>query len=104
MSRREQLEEMLQADPGDPFLRYALAMDFATSGETAAAEARLSELIVDEPDYVAAYFQLGQLHANQADPVSAIDVLDKGIAVAVRLGDRHAEGEMREFRDMLSSR
>ena len=41
-SRKEQLEEMLAEDPGDPFLHYGLAMEHASAGDDRAAVGALS--------------------------------------------------------------
>lgn len=101
MPRREQLEEMLKSDPDDVFLQYALAMALAAEGDVAGGVARLQQLIAQHPEYVAAYFQRGQLLAREGDVAAAREVLAQGIAVAGRVGDQHAEMEMRGFLETL---
>ena len=97
MPRREQLEEMLKSDPDDVFLQYALAMAYASEGDTVAGVQRLRDVIDQNPDYVAAYFQAGQLLAADEAVDDAKDVVSRGIEVARRTGDQHAESEMSEF-------
>ena len=97
MSRREQLENLLAAEPRDPFLRYGLAMCCASDGETDLAQDHFRQLLTDHPDYVAGYFQLAQLLARLGEPEQAHPLLQSGIAVAVRPGDSHAAREMNEF-------
>ena len=101
MPRREQLEELLKADPDDVFLHYALAMACAAEGDTAAGLERLQAVIDRDPDYVAAYFQKGKLLAEQGETAEARSVVQRGIAAARRVGDRHAESEMIGFLDLL---
>lgn len=97
MSRREKLEEMLKSSPDDPFLNYGLAMEEAREGNLDAALAQLDRVLKLDPNYVAAYFQQGQLLAG-ADRIDESRArLTLGIEVADRVGDAHAAGEMREF-------
>lgn len=102
MTRREKLETMLAAAPQDPFLRYALALAMASEGDAAGAIARLESMLETTPDYVPAYFQLAQLHAGRGQPDLARPVLTRGIEMARRAGDSHAEGEMRGFLEQLA--
>jgi predicted Zn-dependent protease len=95
MSRRQQLEDLLRADPDDVFLHYALALEFASAGETAEAIARLDGVLARDADYVAAYFQKGQILARAGELEAAAAVLRDGIIAARRTGNDHAEGEMR---------
>lgn len=101
MNRREKLETMLAASPDDPFLRYALALALAGEGDTPAAISRLEEMLQATPDYVPAYFQLAQLQAGRGEAELAKPVLTRGIEMARRAGDAHAEGEMRGFLEQL---
>ena len=57
----QQIEEMLQEDPGDPFLWYGLAMEQLAAGEHQTALGTFDELRRRCPDYVPAYVQAGQL-------------------------------------------
>ena len=102
MPRRAQIEEMLKADPGDPFLKYALAKELVSEGDVAGGLAAFDHVIAEHPDYVAAYFQKGQTLATEGEEEEARDVLARGIEVARRVGDGHAAGEMTAFLDTLS--
>jgi predicted Zn-dependent protease len=100
-TRRQQLEEMLREDPGDPFLWYGLAMEQAGAGEHEAALRTFDELRRRDPDYVPAYLQAGQLLARLDREEEARAVFQIGIAVARKKGDLHAAGEMEGFLDGL---
>jgi predicted Zn-dependent protease len=88
-----QIEALLADDPADAFLRYGLAMEYASAGDDAAAADHLMGLIGDSP-YVPAYLMAGQIlnRLNRVD--EACSVLKQGIAAAREQGNSHAEGEM----------
>jgi tetratricopeptide (TPR) repeat protein len=92
---------MLQSEPNDVFLLYALAMAVLSEGETAEGLNRLQDVIDRHPNYVAAYFQKGQVLAREGQHPEARDVLDEGIRVAAQVGDGHAMREMSEFLETL---
>ena len=92
--RREKLLAMLQENPADSFLIYALAMDEAGAGETAAAVDRLRGLSESAPDYVPTWFHLGRLLLEQGETDQAADVLRQGSQVATSAGDAHAASEI----------
>ena len=100
MPRREQLLEMLKADPEDVFLHYALAMDDISEGRPDDGIQRLQVVLQRDPDYVAAYFQMGQVLADQ-DVDAARSILTQGIQAAQRVGNQHASGEMQGFLETL---
>lgn len=97
MPTREQIEGMLESDPDDVFLNYALACLQSTSGEVETALDTFDRVIALDANYVAAYFQKGQALARSGNPSSARKALNAGIEVARAVGDSHAEGEMTEF-------
>lgn len=101
MSRRPQIEELLQSDPDDVFLKYALANEYVTEGDTESALAAFDRVIAEHPDYVPAYFRKGQTLAADDQTDAARDVLRQGIAVAQKVGDNHAAGEMTALLDTL---
>ena len=101
MPRREQLEEMLETDPDDVFLLYAVAMAYSSEGDDETCLQRLEQLISANPDYVAAYFQSGQLLAKNGRIEEARPMIERGIQTARQVGDQHAESEMTGFLETL---
>ena len=101
MTRREKIEAQLAQNPEDTFLNYAWALVAGSAGETAAAIARLQELLARDPHYVPAWFQLGQFQVQAGQVEPAKQTLVRGIEAARRAGDTHAEGEMRGFLEGL---
>ena len=101
MSRRAKIEAMLEETPEDLFLNYALAMELVKESDVPAARAAFSRVRTLNPDYVAAYFQEGQLLAQTDLLAESRTILQAGIDVAKRIGDDHALGEMSEFLESL---
>jgi tetratricopeptide (TPR) repeat protein len=93
-SRRLLLEEFLAANPKDAFARYGLAMECANQDDTAAAIANFEKLLAENPNYVAGYFQYGQLLTRLSRTADARRTLSHGIEAARRTGDQHASSEM----------
>ena len=92
--RRRMLEQSLADDPADTFLRYGLALQCLRDGDVEEGRARLTALIADHPDEVAAYQQLGQSYADTGESAPAAEALRAGIARARAKGDAHAAAEM----------
>src|ERR1044072_6982994 len=63
-TRREMLEEFVDADPQDSFSRYALALELEKEKRELDAIAQLQEVIARDPAYVAAYYHLGRILAR----------------------------------------
>ncbi len=100
--RRQMLEQSLQGDPGDTFLRYGLAVQCLREGDHEEGRERLKSLIADHPDdQVAAYQQLGQSYAETGETAAAIAILKAGIDKARLRGDAHAALEMEQLLDSL---
>lgn len=100
--RRLKLEASLAEQPGDEFLRYAVAIQCLNEGDLDDGRERLLALIADNPDAIAAYQQLGQSYAETDDFESAREILDRGVWRARSIGDGHAAAEMEGIRDGLT--
>ncbi len=101
MNRREKLEALLVDSPDDTFLRYALALAYASEGNAALAQEGLDGLLQSSPEYVPAYLQLAQLQVDEGRSDLAKPVLARGIEAARRAGETHAEEEMRGYLSQL---
>lgn len=96
-TRKQALQELLELDPDDSFVRYGLAMEEVSAGQDAEAVAAFDDLMRRDPHYVPAYLQAGQALIRIGDDDRARDVLRRGVEVARRKGDEHAAGEMAGF-------
>ncbi|MGN6369765.1 MAG: tetratricopeptide repeat protein [Phycisphaerae bacterium] len=101
MPRLEQLLELLKAEPGDSFLRYGVAMEYAKAGEFEKALTEFNELLRRAPEYVAGYFMAGRTCEQKGDVEEAKRFYREGIVVARRVGDEHAAGEISQALMML---
>ena len=100
-SRRETFEALLAETPDDAELRYFLAMECLSAGDTDTALRHFQEVMTKLPDYVPAYVQAGQLYTRLGREAEARTTYQAGIAVARKKGDFHAAGEMEGFLDAL---
>jgi tetratricopeptide (TPR) repeat protein len=94
--RLAKLQEYLQNDPSDPFLVYAIAQEYDRGGEEKDAENWYNRLLEEHPGYVATYYHFGKLLERTGKTAEAIQMYETGIEVAMKAGDRHAAGELRE--------
>jgi tetratricopeptide (TPR) repeat protein len=101
MPTLEQLLPLLNSDPGDAFLRYAVAMEYGKQSRFEEALAEFAELTRRHPDYVAGYFMAGRMAKQKGNAEMAKGLYKAGIAAAQRTGDRHAESEISEALMML---
>jgi predicted Zn-dependent protease len=101
LPNRKQLEQLLESEPDDVFLQYAVAKACVSEGDVEAGLSRFQSVIDGHPEYVPAYFQKGQALAERGRVVEARDILKLGIEAARKSGDRHAESEMTEFLEAL---
>jgi Tfp pilus assembly protein PilF len=96
-TRKQQIEEMLAEDPQDSFLRYGLAMEYASDKDDEGAVRCFQELLNVDPFYVPAFLQFSQalMRLHRFDEARVI--LNRGIAAARQQGDVHAAEEMHGF-------
>jgi Flp pilus assembly protein TadD len=92
--RMDRIRTMLEVDPGDPFLRYALAIELIGESDYASAVAELARVNQESPGYVAAYFHHDRALVHLGRDAEARAVLRAGIAQATTVGESHAAEEM----------
>lgn len=99
--RLDQLMKLYDADPGDPFVTYAIAMEYMKTGEYEAAIHWLDETIKLDAGYSYAYYQKAlaiQKHGRLDDAKAAVAA---GLEQAQKAGDQKAVAELRDLLDML---
>jgi tetratricopeptide (TPR) repeat protein len=85
---------MLNADPDDSFLTYAIAKEYEKTGDIKMAISILNTLREKDPEYVGLYYHLGQLYEEMDEGEEALKVYEEGIAIAKNLKDFHALSEL----------
>jgi tetratricopeptide (TPR) repeat protein len=93
-TRLPKLLEYLKSDPNDPFVLYALAMEYNTLNETKLAFDYYLKLIAVHPDYVGTYYHLGKLYEKNQQTDLAVDIYKKGMVASRQKGDNHAYSEL----------
>lgn len=101
-NRIEQLIEFLKASPQDAFLRHALALEFVKLGDEVQAEQYFQANLKEQPDYVATYYHLGKLLERTARITDAIEMYERGMAVALVAKDRHTYSELQSAQEDLT--
>lgn len=99
--RLSQLEELLKADPHDSFLQYGIALEIAKKGNVPEAISRIERLLSEKPDYLGAYYQLGQYYEVEGNSEEAIDIYKKGILLAKKMQNIKTENELRSALENL---
>src|SRR5689334_14336990 len=99
--RMQKLQKMLEREPNDTFLLYALALEYKRGGTYVEALSYLSRVLQKDPEYCVAYQQAGQVHELAGDIEAARRAYRDGIAAALRKGDHHAAEEMQSALQML---
>jgi len=94
MNRIEQLEAFLKESPQDPFLHYALTMEYVKAGDDVETENRFKQMVENFPDYVGTYYHFGKFLEKKADKVAAEEIYRMGIEKATLLRNHHAKGEL----------
>lgn len=81
-TRIEIIKRYLEEDPGDIFLRYALAMEFIGVNNYKEAGEILENLVADDPSYLAAYYMAGKSFELQGEYAKAKRFYISGMQVA----------------------
>ncbi len=99
--RLAQLRHMLVEEPGDLFIRYAIALELKRAGEMKEAVDGLKAILAEEPKHIASYYQLALMQAEMGHTQEAIRTCDAGALECLVTGDRKARAELLELREAL---
>ena len=103
MNRIEILKGFLNENANDSFSRYALALEYVKLEQNDDAVREFETVKKNDPDYVATYFQLGQLYQKMGQTHDAEKTLRTGITVASKVGDEHTRSELEGALESLLS-
>ena len=99
----KELENMIAQNPNNPLMHYTLGIEYLRAEKPAKATDVLQKAIDLQPDYSAAYRELGKALIKLKSNNKAIDIFNKGIAVAEGKGDIQTAKEMRVFLKRISN-
>lgn len=97
--RLEQLRAWLAEEPGDAFLRYAIALELKVQGRMEEAVADLEALLRDQPAHVPSYHQLALLLADLGRAEEAISACEAGMLRCIVAGDSKARAELQALKE-----
>ena len=92
--RLRKLQQMLDDNPDDSFLTYALAKEYEKQGENRQALLLYRRLRARDPAYLATYYHLGKLYETMGEPENAIATYREGMEKAAQQGDQHTLQEL----------
>jgi Tfp pilus assembly protein PilF len=99
--RLTKLHALLERDPNDTFLIYAIALEHKKAGAHTAAMQWFDRVIEKDPGYSVAYHQAALTHEDAGDIAAAKQMYHRGIAAAHKKGDHHAAEEMQAALSMI---
>jgi tetratricopeptide (TPR) repeat protein len=94
--RLKMIEEMLITNPTDPFLLYAISLEYKKIGDSSTAIQKLEDLVLKIPNYLGSYYQLGKLYESENQLEKAIEIYKKGKIIATEKSDPKTLGELNE--------
>ena len=101
--RMQQIQQMLEENPDDSFLKYAAALELRKSGDTESSAKLMEEILAKDNNYLAAYYQLGKLYEEMGDRDNAAEIYKQGQQIANEQGDTKALTELSEALAMLEN-
>lgn len=95
-NRIEQLRKLLETEPYDSFLNYALALEHAKANEIQRAILLLEKIIERDKNYLGAYYQLGKYYEQEQQVPLAIQTYKQGIEISIQQNNRKTQMELSE--------
>ena len=88
------LLELKETIPNDPFLDYAMALEYVKLDDVEKAASLFSMLYQDYPDYLPFYYHYGALLMNTNRGEQSEEVLQKGVLLAKSQNDMRTLAEL----------
>ena len=101
MNRIEQLEQFIKETPQDPFLHYALTMEYLKQGDEVRTRQGFDNLVESYPSYVGTYYHFGKFLEKVDDKLHAEKMYRIGIDVAKQARNMHAMNELQGALNLL---
>lgn len=92
-NRLEQLLAYLKEEPNEPFNLYAIAMEYMKY-DTGKSLEYLEQLLQEHELYVPTYYHAAKLYIAINKPQKAEETFQKGLAISLHQGNRHAHREL----------
>lgn len=96
-----QLEQLLAKTPGDPFLMYGIALEYAKVGQITEACAWFDKTIAADAAYCYAYFHKAKTLADAGRTQDAVVTIKRGLVEAKKCNDFKALSELQSLLDEI---
>lgn len=93
-NRIAELLVFLEEAPNDPFLKYALTMEYKKIGDKEKTLTGFKDLVSKHPDYVGTYYHYAKYLEELKQLEDALVIYREGMEIAQRVRNRHALGEL----------
>ena len=101
MDKFKRIIEMLEKDPEDSFLQFALAKEYEKKNEWNESIEIYQNLLKGDPDYVGAYYHLGKAMEQTHQFQKAIKIYEQGIIKASEQKDFLSISELNSAKQNL---
>lgn len=101
LPRKEMIFDMLEKEPNDVFLNYALAMEHLSTSDFSDAEIQFKKVLGINATYLPCFYQLGQVSEKLGNNEKAISYYKQGVELAKSQNNTKALGELNEAIWML---
>ena len=99
--RIDMLLSLLELEPDDIFLNYALAIEFVGEKKLEDAEKQFLKTVKLNSEYLPCYYQLGQVAEKIKTEKEALEYYKTGLALAQKQNNQKAVNELSEAIWML---
>lgn len=99
--RLDRLQVLVHQNPDDPFLQYALGLEWEKRTQWEQAKQTWQQLLVKQPDYLPAWQKLSELCLMQEMLKEAFDFATEARLCAENAGDRHAANNAQALIDQI---
>jgi tetratricopeptide (TPR) repeat protein len=98
--RLDQLLKFLEESPDDPFVLYALALEYKST-EVERSSQLFDQLLNQHPDYLPTYYQAALLREEINEKDKALNIYRKGMDLAAKQNDQSTHKELQAAYNQL---
>lgn len=100
-NRLTNLLQLLEQQPDDAFLIYAVGFEYESAGQDIEAESYYLKLLDSHADYLPLYYQYALLKARTGRETEALQLIDKGMMLARDQKNNKTLRELSEAKQMI---
>ncbi|MDI6400499.1 tetratricopeptide repeat protein [Balneolaceae bacterium ANBcel3] len=94
--RIQALNKFLEENPEDSFCRFALALEYLSSGDVHRARSFFEFIVQHDPAYTGVYYHLGKLYESEGLTQKALEIYQRGLDIAHKNQDLHLANELKD--------